>query len=43
MPVTDFSAEEDTRLDPSRTRCTCKKSVLLPAHPVQHCPKCHKT
>ena len=43
MPITDFSAEEDTRLDPSRTRCTCKKAMLLPAHPVCHCPKCHKT
>ena len=34
-------AAADATLDPAHTRCSCKKSVLLPPHPRVHCPKCH--
>ena len=30
-------------IDPSRHRCHCNKSVILPRHPKIHCPKCHAT
>lgn len=43
MANTDIDATEHVSLDPTRTRCTCKKSVLMPAHPYVHCPKCHRT
>jgi len=41
MALTDFNAEEEVKLNPSQTRCTCKRSVVLPAHPRVHCPRCH--
>ena len=41
VPIADFAAAEYVALDPTRTRCTCRKSVLLPPHPGCHCPKCH--
>jgi DNA-directed RNA polymerase subunit RPC12/RpoP len=43
MPLTDFSLAEQAVLEPERTRCGCKRSAILPAHPKTHCPKCHKT
>jgi Zn finger protein HypA/HybF involved in hydrogenase expression len=47
MANVDFTnqdaAVELVTLDPTRTRCTCRKSVLLPAIPTIHCPKCHDT
>ena len=43
MPTTPFEADEKVTLDPAHTRCTCKRSVLLPAPPLVHCPKCHRT
>lgn len=43
MALTDFDATEKVTLDPERTRCACRKSVLLPALPHVHCPSCHAT
>lgn len=42
MPLIDYADATEVVLDPARTRCSCKRSVLLPAHPQTHCPKCHK-
>ena len=43
MTLTDFDAATVATLDPKQTRCSCKKSVLLPPHPRVHCPKCHSS
>jgi ribosomal protein S27AE len=29
--------------DPRTDLCDCGKSVVLPAHPLIHCPRCHCT
>ncbi len=45
MSLVDFTAEnaasELVTLDPTRTRCTCKKCAMLPPLPKVHCVKCH--
>jgi DNA-directed RNA polymerase subunit RPC12/RpoP len=43
MANTTIEASDRAVLDPERTLCTCRKSVLMPAHPTVHCPKCHAT
>jgi len=29
--------------DPRSQQCDCGTSVVLPKHPIVHCPKCHAT
>ena len=43
MSLTDVDTATDVVLDPTRLRCRCGKSVVLPPHPTIHCPKCHRT
>lgn len=36
-----YDPSTEVTLDPTRARCSCRKSVVLPGMPVIHCPKCH--
>lgn len=42
MKTKDFDLKTPPNaVDPSRCFCSCGKRAL-PAHPQQHCPRCHK-
>jgi len=42
MPQEDYTlAAGKPARDPRTDLCDCGKSVVLPNHPTQHCPKCH--
>jgi hypothetical protein len=44
MPAEDYNlAASRPARDPRTDLCDCGKSVVLPAHPVTHCPKCHSS
>ena len=44
MPTDDYNVDPIKNTgDPRTTQCDCGTSMILPKHPVTHCPKCHTT
>ena len=42
MPVRDYNVEPmKVTSDPRTTMCDCGTSLILPPHPLVHCPKNH--
>jgi hypothetical protein len=45
MPARDYNVNPleviTERPDPRTTVCDCQTSIVLPKHPLVHCPKCH--
>lgn len=42
MSARDYNVEPAKATgDPRETKCDCGLSMVLPKHPLVHCPKCH--